>query len=293
MSDFSIEKAFPLKEIATFGIGGSASGLIVVHSIEEMQKAVAFCRCAGHNYLVIGKGSNTLFSDEGFDGLILLNKINFCQDRGDGIFHVGAGYSFSLLGTHTSRQGWGGVEFASGIPATVGGAVFMNAGANGQETSEHITSIEYIDATGTYQRRLKAELSFGYRRSAFQAMPGSAIVAATFQLTPSADARLRQQKIIAYRKKSQPLADKSAGCIFKNPPHCSAGALIEECGLKGAAIGGAEVSPVHANFIVNRGHATARDVLDLIALIKAGVKTIKGIELEAEIQHIPHKFGKR
>jgi UDP-N-acetylmuramate dehydrogenase len=161
----------------------------------------------------------------------------------------------------------------------------MNAGANGGETFQYLTEVTYVNETGKLEVLPKGKLQWAYRTSSFQNLKG-AIVAAKFHLIPSTEARQRQLKIIDYRTKTQPYGDMSAGCVFRNAPSSSAGALIEQCGLKGFSIGGAEVSPLHANFIVNRNDATAQDVIDLAAHIKKTVREKTGHDLEMEIRVI-------
>jgi len=287
-SDLIIKFDYPLKYASTIGIGGPADLFIEVHSKPQMLAAIAYCKDHNHNYMVIGKGSNVLFSDLGFKGAVILNKIDFCDDLGSGLFYAGAGFSFSLLGTRTAKDGWSGLEFAAGIPASVGGAVYMNAGANGTDTASHIKAIEYIDDKGQEHVLIREDIDFGYRFSSFQKMPQSVIVAATFALHPNTSARAMQLKIIAHRTLSQPLREKSAGCIFQNDSQKSAGALIDECNLKGVSVGDAEVSSMHANFIINKGNATASDVLALILCIQEELKVKKNIHLRTEIQIIPH-----
>jgi UDP-N-acetylmuramate dehydrogenase len=274
-----------LSDLTTFGIGGPAQYFIEVTTIERMQEAMKYCHEHQLRYLVLGKGSNILFQDGGFNGLVILNKIHFCQQN-EGTFYVGAGYSFSLLGSQTARKGWAGLEFASGIPGSVGGAVYMNAGANGGETFHHLTEVTYVDPKGELKILPKTALTWGYRASWFQQNPG-AIAAAKFHLEPSTEARQKQLKIIDYRTKTQPYGDMSAGCVFRNAPNSSAGALIEQSGLKGFSIGGAEVSTLHANFIVNRQNATAEDVINLAAHVKKVVHEKTGHDLEMEIRVIP------
>jgi UDP-N-acetylmuramate dehydrogenase len=214
---------------------------------------------------------------------VLLNKIDHSTINGCEIT-VGAGASFSYLGVQSAKAGLAGLEFASGIPATVGGALWMNAGANGCETADCLDHVEYLFATGEIRTFQRSELTFGYRKSSFQSMNGC-ILSAKFTLRSSLDARSLQRKIIDARIKSQPLKDKSAGCIFRNPSReIAAGALIDKCGLKGLSIGDAVVSPMHANFIVNAGHAKAADVLALIEKIQTEVFNKTGIQLEPEIK---------
>jgi UDP-N-acetylmuramate dehydrogenase len=277
-----------LSELSTLGIGGPARYFLEIDSIGKMQEVMAYASKEGLPRIIIGKGSNTLFDDRGFDGLVILNKIAFCDYRG-GEVEVGAGYSFSLLGTQTARKKLSGLEFASGIPGSVGGAVYMNAGANGKETADALKKVSYVDEEGKLLYLDKEELTFAYRYSSFQKKNG-AIVAALFSLSPSEGARQKQLKIIDYRTKTQPYSDKSAGCAFRNPSlQQSAGSLIDRAGLKGVRVGGAAVSDLHANFIVNASEATARDILELIALVQEKVRAMTGIELEMEIRTIPYE----
>ncbi len=275
-----------LKELSTFGIGGLAQYFCEVKTIEEMQSILEHCHSQKLPFLVIGKGSNCLFDDRGFKGLVILNKICFCRFEG-ALVSVGAGYSFSLLGAQTARKGWAGLEFASGIPGSVGGAVFMNAGANGAETQDTLIAVSFVDERGVLETLSKDQLAFSYRTSCFQKRKG-AIVSATFSLTPAEEARKKQLGIIEYRTKTQPYQDKSAGCVFKNPEGYAAGALIQQCGLKGKRMGGAEVSELHGNFIVNREGATAKEILELAEHVKRVVKEQTGIDLEPEIRYIDH-----
>ncbi len=283
-----IQEGKPLKEVCTFGIGGPAHLYVETRTVEEMQSAFIYCTERNVPYFILGKGSNCLFDDRGFAGLVIHNKIDFKEENPDGLFHVGSGYNFSLFGSQTAREGWSGLEFASGIPGTVGGAVFMNAGANGRETCDSLISVDFLSFEGNFQIYKKDHLQFAYRSSSFQSMNGG-IVAATFALKPSKEARQKQIEIITYRKKTQPYGDKSAGCIFRNPVNGHAGALIDQSALKGTKIGGAKVSEIHANFIVNENNATAKDVLELIENIIRRVKNQTGIDLESEVRYIPYE----
>lgn len=280
------ERRRQLKTLTTFGIGGEADYYIEVRTIEAMQEALRLCSDHKLPFLILGKGSNILFDDRGFAGVVIANRIDFIEQIKPAYWKVGAGYSFSLLGTQTARQGYTGLEFASGIPGSVGGAVFMNAGANGSETAATVASVDFVHSDGTLVTLTKEELVFEYRFSSFQHMAG-AIVAAEFQLKPAAGSREKQLSIIQYRKETQPYNAKSAGCVFRNPPSNVAGRLIDECGLKGLSIGGAEVSTVHGNFVINAGGATAADVKILIQEIRRRVKQATGVELESEIRCIP------
>ncbi len=273
-----------LSEFSTFGIGGPIFLFAAIQTAEEMEEAFAFANKYSLPFFVVGKGSNCLFDDAGFDGIVLQNRIDFISWEGKACVEAGAGASFSLLGFKTASMGFKGLEFASGIPASVGGAVFMNAGASGKETCEPLSKVLYLESRGNRREFSKESLEFGYRSSPFQKMKG-AILSATFELAIGSDARQRQLEIVNYRMKTQPTKEKSAGCIFRNPAvGGSAGALIERSGLKGFSIGGAEVSKVHANFLINRKDATAKDVLSLIAAVQKQVLEKTGVHLEPEIR---------
>lgn len=278
-----IETGRTLAEFSTFGIGGPISAFAEVRSGDEMAEAFAWGR--GRPIFVLGRGSNCLFDDAGFDGLVVLNRIEGCSWE-EGRVEVGAGYSFALLGVQSARNGWGGLEFASGIPASVGGAIFMNAGANGGETFDCLESVDYLHVEGARKRYSKEELTWGYRKSAFQQLQG-AILSASFVLKRREGARERQLQIVEYRLKTQPYKDKSAGCIFRNPsPDKAAGALIDQCGLKGFSVGAAAVSELHANFLINRGGAKAEEIRQLICEVQQRVREKTGIALEPEIRMV-------
>lgn len=284
-----LERGRSLKSVSTLGIGGVAKYFITVHTREEMVSVAKFIQDESLPFYVIGKGSNSLFHDKGFDGLIVLNKINSLEIDANRV-KVGGGYSFSYLGVKTARTGLGGLEFASGIPGTVGGAIYMNAGANGSETQDFLTSVTFIDFEKGIIAKKKEDLVFGYRTSSFQLI-NSIIIEAEFKLTHKNHARDKQIDFLEYRMATQPYNEKSAGCIFRNPDDISAGALIEQCGLKGKRIGGAVVSLKHANFILNDGNASATDVLELIQFIQKKVKEKTGIEIKTEIKRVPYTFG--
>ncbi len=274
-----------LSEFSTFGIGGPIRHLFEADSIDLIKEAFSFAARERLPILVVGKGSNCLFSDQGFDGVVLVNRIDFCTFS-DPLVEVGGGYPFSLLGAQAAKRDLSGLEFASGIPASVGGAVFMNAGANGQETATTLHSVRFINADGTDKIFQAKDLHFSYRHSPFQSMSGC-IVSATFALTQDASARRRQLMLLTHRLKTQPGKEKSAGCVFRNPSTgLSAGALIDRCQLKGQRIGGAKVSEIHANFIVNDAAATCADVRALIAHVQKTVQEQTGVWLEPEVRII-------
>ncbi|HSX14157.1 MAG TPA: UDP-N-acetylmuramate dehydrogenase [Chlamydiales bacterium] len=275
-----------LSEFSTFGIGGPIHYFAEVKSIEEMREGLLFAKNQSLPFLILGKGSNCLFDDRGYNGVVLLNRIDFCEWKDQSV-QVGAGYSFSYLGVQSAKLGLSGLEFASGIPASVGGAIFMNAGANGKETCEALVSVQFMDTFGNLKEYTKDDLFFSYRHSSFQTQLG-AIISATFRFTPVATSRQKQLEIIDHRMKTQPLKDKSIGCIFRNPEGNSAGHLIQESGLKGLRCGGAKVSEIHANFIVNDQQATSKDILSLMHEVQQRVFLKTGIHLQPEVRVIPY-----
>lgn len=282
---FSFQKNKLLSEVSTYGIGGPAKYYIEVNTVDDMQKVLSFCNNEKLPFFILGKGSNCLFDSRGLNRLVIHNKIDFCTEIQPGHFHVGAGFSFSLLGTQVAKKGWTGLEFASGIPATVGGAVYMNAGAQGQATFDTLSWVDYVSASGELKRYTKDAITYGYRITSFQKMQG-AIVSACFVLQPSSEARTNQLALLQKRISSQPYQHKSAGCVFKNPPNTSAGALIDQCGLKGFRIGDAEVSTMHANFLINASSASSHDMRALIEHVQQTVKEKTGIDLHTEVMWV-------
>lgn len=281
----NFKKVF-LKDYSTFGIGGEASLFCSCASSDDLRESFFWAKKENIPLLVIGKGSNCLFPDEGVSCLVVHNENEFFKDEGDGHFCVGSGYSFARLGLHTAKLGWSGLEFAAGIPGSVGGAVFMNAGAGeGNQVASSLRYVDYLNEQGDIERVHVQKDMFSYRYSPFQERPGI-ILSAGFQLVRDENSYQRQKEMIEYRKKTQPYRQRSIGCIFRNPPQYSAGKLIEEAGLKGRTIGGAEISPIHANFIVNSGEATAADVKSLIQLVKVSVFEKSSIMLESEVRII-------
>lgn len=273
----------------TLKVGGSARFLVHVDSIEKMQEAFLFSFKKGLPFCLIGKGSNTLFDDQGFEGLVIVNKIQHLT-RSETHLNVGSAYSYMRLAQESAKMGLLGLEFAIGIPGSVGGAIYMNAGAEGVQTEDVLESIDFLTAKGEFKSYSKKEGGFSYRSSIFQRLQG-AIVGAVFSLKRGQGGRDTQKKLLEKRKSTQPWTDKTAGCAFQNLQHISAGALIEKCGLKGFQLGGAKVSEKHANFIVNTGSASARDVLHLMDHIEKTVFLKTGHRLEREVCHISSKKG--
>ncbi len=273
-----------LKDYCSYGIGGPAKFFAIAHSREELKLYLAEAKKNNQKALVIGKGSNCLFDDRGFDGLVIVNRIQEISWLSDHVI-AGAGYSFSLLGIQASRKGYSGLEFASGIPGSVGGAVYMNAGALKAETKDVVSEIEFLHENGDIEVFKNEDVQFSYRMSSFQKMKG-AILSATFKLVEDSSAKASQEKLLAYRMETQPYKDKSCGCVFRNPEGDSAGRIIDSLGLKGLSIGGAKISERHANFFVNKDGASATDILHLIEHVQLKAKQ-NNIDLEPEVRYIP------
>ena len=193
----TVEENKPLSLVSTLKVGGKATYFAAVKTQEELSEAFLFCKNEKIPYFILGKGSNIIFDDRGYRGMVIQNKIGYIESE-NGIYSVGAGYSFSLLGVQTAKKGWGGLEFASGIPGSVGGAIFMNAGANGGETCDTLISVDYVDEDGMMRAFKKEELKFRYRWSSFHEMKG-AVTGAVFSLQKSEFARDRQIELVQYR----------------------------------------------------------------------------------------------
>ncbi len=275
----------PLKDYCTYAIGGPAKELAVALTKEELREYLIDAKRLNKKYIVIGKGSNCLFDDRGFNGLVIVNRIQDIEWKESSVV-VGGGYSFSLLGIQASRKGYTGLEFASGIPGSIGGSVYMNAGSGDLETKDVLEEVEFLHEDGRIEIYKRDALQFSYRMSIFQKMKG-VILSATFRLKLSLDAKEKQEKLLAYRMETQPYKERSCGCVFRNPEGDSAGRLIDSLGLKGLTQGGAKISETHGNFIVNHNQASAEDILDLIRYVQIKAKHHAGIVLEPEVKYIP------
>lgn len=279
-----IVKNKSLKELTTFKIGGNAKFFSAPKTFAEMKEVWLFAKKNNLKTFILGKGSNILFDDRGFFGLVIYNDINFLRISNTNIY-AGAGYSFAALGTQSAYNNLSGLEYAAGVPGSIGGAVYMNASAHEQKISDCIQTVTFLDDLGKIVVFKKDQMQFDYRSSIFQKING-VILSCVFKLNKNNKARDRQYEILIKKKAAQPLNERNAGCIFKNPKGFSAGKLIEECNLKNFKIGGAKVSEKHANFIINEKDASSKDVLDLIFNIKKIVKEKKNILLEEEIKII-------
>lgn len=276
----------PLANHTTWKIGGPADVLVIPKDIESLVTTIKLAKQHNIPIFIIGRGSNLLISDKGISGVVI--KISDCIDHleinGDQIT-VGAGFSLIKLATMMSKKGLSGLEFAGGIPGSVGGAVFMNAGAHKSDVSNILVKTKVLYPDGSLIWYNNEEMQFSYRTSRLQKDLGICLEA-VFQLQKG-----NREEIIAeiqknkeYRKKTQPWDYPCCGSVFRNPLPHHAGKLIEDAGLKGFTIGGAQVSTMHANFIVNIGGATAKNVLELIDYVKKEIYKKFKVQLETEVE---------
>jgi UDP-N-acetylmuramate dehydrogenase len=283
-----IEYGAPMRLYTTFRVGGPADILAVPYTAEQIASLVGYCRSRRLPYAVIGAGSNLLVSDRGFRGMVirLTSRFGACRRFGAALT-ADAGMRLAALARQAAEFGLSGLEFAEGIPGTVGGGVVMNAGAYDGEMSAILFRAEVLDAErGTVSWLSREEMAFGPRRSAFQQRPGDIILRAKIILRPDNAARIQAKMRIFRTERSakQPLSQPSAGSVFKRPPGFYAGTMIESLGFKGFSVGGAAVSEKHAGFIVNRGGATADDIYRLMRYIVERVEAAYSVTLEPEIR---------
>lgn len=290
-----IRAAFPQAELrfeeslarhTSFRIGGPAEVMAFPRRVEELSEILAWARARGISPRILGAGTNVLAPDQGVRGLILCTKgcLNGMERISDREIRVQSGITMARAAVFAAELGLSGLEFAHGIPGTVGGGLYMNAGAYGGEIRQVAVRTEYLDMTGALHCLEGEAQDFSYRHSAFTGKPW-VIVSGTFRLEPAPEEtiRARMQELMAKRKASQPLELPSAGSTFKRPVGGYAAALIDQAGLKGCRVGGAAVSEKHVGFVVNLGGATQEDVLALIAHIQEKVKETSGITLEPEV----------
>ncbi len=284
-----VKEMEPLCAHTTFRIGGPAAFYLVPEQAEEVKKAIAFANERELPFLTIGRGSNILFPDEGYDGVVIEvgRGMEHIELMDDGRIRAAAGTGVGALAAAAARESLSGLEFASGIPGTLGGAVTMNAGAYGGEIRDCLVSATVLDADGAIQELEKDELELGYRTSVIQ-KKGYIVLEALFQMKEG-DRRAIQQRMREMnesRRQKQPLEYPSAGSTFKRPEGNFAGKLIEDAGLRGYRVGDAQVSEKHCGFVINRGNATAAQVRELIAHVQEKVFQMSGIKLEPEVKII-------
>jgi UDP-N-acetylmuramate dehydrogenase len=286
--DEIVEEQAPLSRYTWYRIGGPARWLIRPRSVEELQEAARRCSENGIRIYVLGLGANLLVSDEGVDGAVFrLDEEHWRRVKYEKtMVEVGAGVDMQKLVLRTVRQGLAGIECLAGIPGTVGGGIRMNAGGKFGDIGAVVRRVQVMDSEGTVFERTRDDLVFDYRSTNIAA---PFILGATLELDED-DPELIMRKtkqIWMYKRNSQPLNTKNAGCVFKNPRGLSAGALIDQAGLKGMRLGGAEISGKHANFIVAHPGCTADDIHRLIRIMQEKVWEKNEIHLETEVQMWP------
>ncbi|MHC5111432.1 MAG: UDP-N-acetylmuramate dehydrogenase [Planctomycetota bacterium] len=268
-----------------FRLGGRAQFLFRPTDIADLSRFLRASYAEGVPVKVLGSGANVLVGDDGFDGAVIRldgEAFKSVRDCGDGIFEVGAGVDLMPFSRAMSREGWSGLECMAGIPATIGGAIRMNAGGKFGEFGDVVIDATVLRPDGVEERWSAKRLDLGYRHSA---LDDGIVVNARIALSAvdPAESDARYQEYFAFKENTQPLKYHSAGCIFKNPEQMPAGALIDQTGLKGLRVGGAMISDVHANFIVTEASARATDVIALIDAVREKVYAASGTRLETEV----------
>lgn len=283
----------PMKNHTSFKIGGPAAALCAPKDRQQLRELVGFVQREGVDSWYIGNGSNLLVSDAGLNGIAILLDSSFDGEiELDGTVLLSpAGKKLSALCAAACAAGLTGLEFAYGIPGSVGGAVYMNAGAYGGEMKDRLIWVEYLAPTGEIVRLEQEQMGLSYRHSCFmeEGMQGSCIVRAAFGLQRGEKAAIQSEmdRILNQRRQKQPLEYPSAGSTFKRPQGAFAAQLIDKCGLKGFTVGGAQVSEKHAGFVINTGKATCADVLELTRQVRECVQEKTGYLLELEVRQLP------
>lgn len=281
----TVRERVSLSRYTTWKIGGPADILFEPSSIAALSLALQHLKEAHVPWMVIGKGSNMLVLDGGYRGVVIHLSEPFASLRQEGtVLIAGGSYSLIRLAYDAVRRSLAGLTYAGGIPGTVGGAVVMNAGAHGSDTSRVLSYARVVWEDGRIETVSREDLEMTYRTTRLQRERG-VVVEAAFALTPGEEGLLRKEMNAwkAHRLRTQPLQEACAGSVFRNPPGDYAARLIEACGLKGARYGGAQISEVHANFIINRGEARASDVLHLIHTVQDCVNERFHIALQTEV----------
>lgn len=288
LPDMTVERDVPMSRHTSFRIGGPARRMAFPESREQLVILLGLAEECGIRPFLLGRGTNLLVSDRGLDTLVIktAERMTSIRRLDDVTLEADAGVLLSRLAVYAQQAGLAGLEFAHGIPGSLGGAVCMNAGAYGGEMKQVLRSAAVLFPEEGIRTLSCEELNLSYRRSLLTEHPEAVVLYAEFELTPGDPETIRaaMRELMAKRKASQPLEWPSAGSTFKRPEGHFAAALIEGCGLKGVGIGGAQVSEKHAGFVVNRGGATADDVRRLMALVQETVLRETGVALEPEVR---------
>ena len=285
LNDIECRKDEPMKKHTTFRIGGPARFFYVPKNIEELKLIIQYCKNEKLKYMIIGNGSNMLFLDEGFDGAVICVGSSMGNINVDNIsIYAEAGALLSKVASSARDAGLTGMEFAAGIPGTIGGAIVMNAGAYGGEMKDIVSFVDILEADGNLRRYSNEEMQFGYRRSIVDADKVVVGVGLKLACGNVDDINARMDELKTARVSKQPLEFPSAGSTFKRPEGYFAGKLIDDCGLRGYRVGGAMVSEKHCGFVINYDNATAKDVLKLIDNVKNKVYDEYNVLLEPEVR---------
>ena len=286
LAEKNIEADHPMAKETTFRCGGKAALFVVADSLDELRFTLSVIKAFGAKWMMLGNGSNVLFTDKGYDGIVLKLGKEFSEVVIEGErITAGASVLLSYLSKLAAANSLTGLEFASGIPGSLGGGIFMNAGAYGGTMKDCLVSVTAVSPEGDIYKYDADELDLDYRHSRFMAS-GEVIVLAELKLKGGNQEEIYalMDELTKKRKEKQPLSYPSAGSFFKRPEGYFAGALIEQSGLKGFSVGGAEVSSLHAGFIINKGDASASDVLELCKCVQDRVYEKFGVRLEPEVR---------
>ena len=281
----------PLNKHTSFKIGGECKILAYPSNFEQVLDILNICGNSEVSYFILGNGSNLLISDSGFEGVVISSKkLNRIELISDNEIYCESGVNLSRLCNFALKNSLSGLEFAFGIPGSVGGAIFMNAGAYGGEMKDVVENVTHLDKTGQIRKFENRDLNFSYRHSVYQEQE-SFILGAVLKLFKSEKSEIKRKmdELLKMRREKQPLEFPSAGSAFRRPKNGYAAALIEKCGLKGEGVGGAQVSKKHSGFIVNLGGATSDDVKNLIKKVQKIVAKQTGVFLEPEIKYVESK----
>lgn len=286
-NNYSFLENEPLKKHTSFKIGGNAEVYVMPETEEQIKELMLKCDEFQLKYYLLGNGTNVLFSDDTYNGVIIstIEKFNGIRQLSETTFECDAGVKLTTLCNYALKNSFTGFECLYGIPGTVGGAIITNAGAYGGEVSDVIVEVNHIDDKGNFGSFIGEEIDFSYRHSAYETN-GYTICSAVFvcEKGNKDEIKAKMDELIGRRREKQPLEFGSAGSTFKRPKGGYAAALIEQAGLKGTCVGDAEVSTKHSGFVINKGKATCNDVLELIDIIKKKVYETSGIMLECEVR---------
>ncbi|MEE1044716.1 MAG: UDP-N-acetylmuramate dehydrogenase [Olegusella sp.] len=284
--DAEVIRREKLSHRTTYRIGGPAALFVIPRTYQALMRTFEVLGTEGVPWIVLGRGSNVLVADEGYDGCVIKlgREFSRIESAGDGRLTAGAGALLNTLLSQAQQAGLSGLEILTGVPGTVGGAVSMNAGMRSEWIGSRVESVVTVKPREGMRRYQGIDIEWDYRWCSLPA--DEVILEATFALDPADKDRIasEMESRLARRRLRQPMGLPSCGSVFRNPPHASAGRLVEECGLSGFTVGGAQISETHANFIVNRGGAKAADVVSCMQKMHDGVLTSTGIDLVPEVK---------